>query len=95
MVIFYYILTYLAIVSVISVIFTIKDKRAAINKKRRLSEKTLMTLAALGGGLAMYMTMIAISHKTKHNKFMIGIPVLVIIEAMVIITIYNLVNAYV
>ena len=92
--IIYYFLIYLAVISILSVAFTLKDKRAAIRKKRRISEKSLMILAALGGGIAMYLTMVGISHKTKHNKFMIGIPVLVIIEAMIIITIYNLVKAY-
>lgn len=91
----YYLYIYLAVINILSIVFTLKDKRAAIKKKRRTSEKTLMILAALGGGVSMYLTMVGISHKTKHRKFMIGIPVLVIIEAMVIITTYNLVKTYV
>jgi len=90
----YFISFYLAVINIVSIVFTVVDKKAAIKRKRRISEKTLILLAALGGGIAMYITMIGISHKTKHKKFMIGIPVVVTIEAMMLITIYNLVKVY-
>ena len=90
----YYISFYLAVINIVSIVFTVVDKKAAIKRKRRISEKTLILLAALGGGIAMYITMIGISHKTKHKKFMIGVPVVVTIEAMMLITIYNLVKVY-
>lgn len=47
-----------------------------------------MLLSALGGSLAMYVTMKKIRHKTKHKKFMIGIPVIMIIQIALIAYLY-------
>lgn len=89
------ILIYLMIVSIIGVILTIYDKRASKHSARRVPEKTLMLFSAIGAGLPMYLTMHFIRHKTKHNKFMIGIPVIMIFEALVIIGAVYLVKVYV
>ena len=85
-----YLLIYLAVISLISVIVCAPDKSRAKKGKRRIRESTLFLLSALGGGAAMYITMRAIRHKTLHKRFMIGIPVIIIIEASVfILSVYN------
>ena len=56
---------------------TISDKSRAKKHKRRIPEKTLFITAALGGAAAMYMTMQAVRHKTKHKRFMIGLPLII------------------
>lgn len=43
-----------------------------------------MTFAALGGAAAMYVTMKAIRHKTLHKKFMVGLPVFIILHTLII-----------
>ncbi len=68
------ILLYLAFISLVAVILTIKDKSAAKKGKWRVPEATLMLVGLAGGALAMYITMKTIRHKTKHMKFMIGLP---------------------
>lgn len=74
-------LIYLAIISVISIIVCVYDKLAAkTNPRHRVREATLLILSALGGSVAMFLTMQAIRHKTKHLKFMLGIPVIVILQ---------------
>jgi len=50
-------------------------------------ESTLLLVAALGGSAAMLMTMLLIRHKTKHAKFMVGLPVIIAIQIAVIILI--------
>ena len=68
-------LIYLAVISVISVIVCIYDKIAAkADPRHRIREATLLILSALGGSVAMFLTMQLIRHKTKHLKFMLGIP---------------------
>lgn len=76
------ILAYFVIVNIIAVCLTVYDKKAAKKHKRRISEKGLMLTAVLGGSIGMYLTMLAIHHKTKHKKFMVGLPVIIIIEAI-------------
>jgi uncharacterized membrane protein YsdA (DUF1294 family) len=79
-------LAYIAIISPISIIVCIYDKK--ISKKNRVElripEKTLLLLSALGGSIAMFVTMLLIRHKTKHVKFMLGIPVIILIQAAAI-----------
>ncbi|MBO5883199.1 MAG: DUF1294 domain-containing protein [Clostridia bacterium] len=74
---------YLAAISLISVIVCIYDKFSAKhNPRHRTRERTLLLLSALGGSVAMYATMQIIRHKTKHVKFMVGIPVIIIVQAV-------------
>ncbi len=80
-----YTIIYLCIISLVAIFVTISDKRRAQRKKYRISEKTLLILASLGGSLAMYITMLAIRHKTKHVKFMAGIPLIMVLQAVVIL----------
>ncbi len=74
---------YIAAISLISVFVCIYDK--VISKKNdvklRIPEKTLLILSALGGSVAMFICMLIIRHKTKHVKFMLGIPVIMVIQA--------------
>lgn len=75
-----YLFIYLLIISVISVFVTVLDKYLAKHNMWRISEKALLVFAALGGGLAMYITMRIIRHKTRKNKFMFGIPAIILLE---------------
>ena len=79
------IIAYVAIISLVSVIMTIKDKSCAKKGKWRVPEKTLFILSALGGSVAMYITMKTIRHKTQHKRFMIGIPAIMILQAILIV----------
>ena len=73
---------YLIVISLISIIVCIYDK--VVSKKNkvelRVPERDLLLLSAFGGGIAMYITMLLIRHKTKHKKFMIGIPAIIIAQ---------------
>ncbi len=77
----YYFLIYLAVISAVSVIVTVADKVKAIRHRRRVRERTLLILAALGGSVAMLITMLLIRHKTRHLKFMLGIPLIIAAQA--------------
>ncbi len=72
---------YLSIISIISIIVCIYDKTAAkVAKRHRTREAVLLLLSALGGSVAMLATMLVIRHKTKHVKFMVGIPLILILQ---------------
>ena len=79
-------LGYLALISLISVIVCIYDKIAAKKRPRhRTPEATLLLLSALGGSVAMLVTMLLIRHKTKHVKFMLGIPLIIIAQVAAVV----------
>lgn len=75
---------YIAIISIVAIVITIKDKICAKLDKSRMPEKKLMLISALGGSLAMLITMLLIRHKTRHMKFMIGIPVILTLQIIIV-----------
>ena len=83
---------YIAIMSLVSAVVCIYDKR--ISKRNRVelrtSEKTLLILSALGGSVAMLLTMLLVMHKTKHIKFMMGIPAIITIQAAIVFLLFHL-----
>ena len=85
----YYIAVYLAAISLLAVVLTIRDKRAAKRNKWRTRESTLLLVAALGGSVAMLLAMQAIRHKTKHKKFTVGLPVIIAMQAALAIAIWR------
>ena len=79
-----FILIYLALMAVVAVTITAVDKMAAIKGRRRVPESTLMLVGLFGGALPMYVTMKVIRHKTKHKKFMIGLPLEIALHAALV-----------
>lgn len=57
------------------------DKLAAVRHARRIPERTLLLISALGGSAAMLLTMCLIRHKTRHPRFMVGIPAMLALQA--------------
>lgn len=83
-----FILAYLLIISIVSVCVTVYDKWAAKKRpKERTRESTLLLLSAFGGSVAMLLTMFSIRHKTKHMKFMIGIPLIIAAQVAAVVAI--------
>lgn len=84
-------LLYIAVISLVSVIVCIYDKK--ISKKNRVElripEKTLLLLSALGGSVAMLICMLTVRHKTKHAKFMLGIPLIMVVQAAIIFALFH------
>lgn len=82
---FYIFIIYFIIISFVTLVVTVLDKHKAKKGKYRISEGTLFTLAVLGGALSEYITMLVIRHKTLHKRFMIGLPVIIILQLSLII----------
>ena len=61
------------------------DKKRARKHEYRISEKTLWTLAIIGGGTGAFLGMIQFRHKTKHPTFRIGFSILMIIQLVLLV----------
>ena len=60
------------------------DKWKAKNNRWRINENTLFIFTILGGGIGSLSGMYIFRHKTKKKKFIIGIPVIIILEILLV-----------
>ncbi len=79
------ILVYLLFINVVTFIAFGVDKRKAKHNKWRIAEKTLLELAAIGGSVGALLAMRMFHHKTKHKKFYIGVPVIILLQIVFVI----------
>mgnify|MGYP001084726061 CR=1 FL=1 len=77
-------LYYLAAINLYSFILAGADKLAAKKGRRRVRERTLFLTAAAGGSPGLLLAMLLFRHKTRHKKFTIGIPALLIIQLLLL-----------
>lgn len=75
---------YLVFINIVAAAVTVSDKKKALVHSWRVKESTLLIISALGGSLGMYITMKTIRHKTKKKKFMVGIPLIFILQVLII-----------
>lgn len=68
------------------------DKRRAIKNAWRISEKTLLMVAILGGGIGAFLGMHIFRHKTKHLAFVILLPLAAVLNIVVIVKLYELIS---
>jgi uncharacterized membrane protein YsdA (DUF1294 family) len=61
------------------------DKSKARNHKWRTRERTMFTIAILGGSIGVKAGMQHYRHKTQHKQFVYGIPAIIVIQIAVII----------
>ncbi|MGX8685028.1 MAG: DUF1294 domain-containing protein [Lachnospiraceae bacterium] len=77
-----YLLFYIAAMSLMGFLSMGTDKRRARKGLRRIPEKTLFLIAALGGSIGSIAGMFAFRHKTKHLSFRIGLPAILLAQAV-------------
>ncbi|MEF9933846.1 MAG: DUF1294 domain-containing protein [Clostridium sp.] len=78
---------YLFLINVLGFLTMYIDKRRAIKKKWRISEKTLLLIALIGGSLGSFLGMRLYRHKVNDLKFSIGLPVMMFIQLCIAATI--------
>lgn len=65
------------------------DKQKAKLNQWRISEKTLFILAIIGGSVGGIIGMYTFRHKTKHLKFTLGFPAIILFQVIVICLFFN------
>ena len=81
-----YFLLYLLLINAVGFALMLIDKWKAKHNRWRIKEATLMTVAALGGSVGSLLGMYTVRHKTKHLKFTVGIPLILV--AQIALSIY-------
>ncbi|MHB9145499.1 MAG: DUF1294 domain-containing protein [Symbiobacteriia bacterium] len=73
---------YIMIANVVAFAVMGLDKRFAQNGGRRVPERTLWILALIGGAPGAWAGMRLFHHKTRHDSFRLGFPLLALVEAV-------------
>ena len=84
-----YFIIYLIIINLIAFIAMYLDKRKARYGKWRIPEQSLFILALIGGSIGAIIGMYTFRHKTKKLRFSIGFPIILILQIILIFSIWN------
>ena len=84
------VLVYLIAVNVLGLVLFGIDKWKAKHAKWRISEPTLLAIAAIGGSIGSWFGMKMWHHKTLHKKFKYGIPLIMMVQfALLLFALYK------
>lgn len=77
-------LYYILLINFIGLCLMYIDKSKAIRNQWRISESKLLLVSIVGGNIGSLLGMNLFRHKTKHPKFTIGIPIIIIIQLLIL-----------
>ena len=86
-----YSLYYLLAVNSLTFLLYGIDKYKAKKGRWRISEATLLTMAAIGGSIGAWAGMRLWHHKTMHKKFKYGIPVIIIMQIALVVYLHTMI----
>lgn len=78
-------MVYLLIINAVAFLTMATDKRRAKKGKWRVPEKTLFFQAVLGGSIGALLGMYTFRHKTKHRRFVIEMPLVLLAQICVVL----------
>ena len=84
-----YLLLYLLLINALGFLLMLIDKWKAKHNRWRIPEATLMGVAALGGSVGSLLGMYTVRHKTKHIKFTLGIPMILVVQVFAAVYLLN------
>ena len=82
-------LIYIAVINFITFIAFVIDKHNAEHRRSRIRIVTLLLLAFFGGSIGGLIAMYLFHHKTKKDYFVIGLPLMIIMQLFVIFYMMN------
>lgn len=80
-----FVLLYLLIINAAGFLSMLVDKHKAKKNQWRIPERTLLLISLLGGSIGSLLGMYTVRHKTKHLKFILGIPLILAAQVGLII----------
>lgn len=76
---------YLCVINIITFLLYGYDKQQAKQKLRRIPEKVLLGLAAIGGSIGALWGMKVYRHKIRKWKFILGVPLILVLQIAIVI----------
>ena len=84
-----FIFIYIAFTNILLFTLMSIDKQRAKLNQWRISEKTLFILALIGGSVGGILGIYTFRHKTKHLKFTLGFPAIVLFQIISVYLFFN------
>lgn len=84
-----FIFIYIAFTNILLFTLMSIDKQRAKLNQWRISEKTLFILALIGGSIGGILGLYTFRHKTKHLKFTLGFPAIVLFQIISVCLFFN------
>ena len=82
-------IVYLLIVNAIGFVLMLVDKIKAKKNLWRIPEATLFFVAVIGGSIGSILGMYTFRHKTKHIKFIVGMPLILAVQVVACVLIWG------
>ena len=86
-------IVYLLLINAAAFVLMHADKRRAKKNRWRIPERTLIGSAVLGGSIGALVGMRCFRHKTRHLKFTLGIPAILICQTALAIWLFTKIGA--
>lgn len=75
-----YVFIYIIIINVVGLLLMGIDKWKAKKNRWRIPEKVLFVVSLIGGSIGTWAGMYTFRHKTKHWRFVIGMPLILSLQ---------------
>lgn len=83
-----FVYAYLFLINAAGFGIMLADKRKARKNLWRIPERSLMAVAILGGSVGTLLGMYICRHKTKHEKFTLGVPIILAAQILLGVLIF-------
>ena len=79
---------YLVAVNLFAYILYGIDKHKSKKTEWRISERTLILIALIGGSIGALLAMRVFLHKTKHKRFTLGVPFIMVLQIALLLMLF-------
>ena len=76
---------YIFLINLAGFVLCLLDKIYAVRKMPRIRERTLLVVSFVGGASGMFLGMIIFRHKTRKSKFIISVPLFILLHLILIL----------
>lgn len=81
-------ISYVIIMNIIGFALMSIDKHKAKKRAFRIPEATLFTVALIGGSIGSILGMYTFRHKTRHPRFVYGMPAILILQIVLLVLVF-------
>lgn len=72
-------------INVVAYLIMHVDKNNSRCGRKRISEASLLTMAAIGGSIGILVSMRVLRHKTRKKAFTFGVPIILVLQILLLV----------